>query len=822
MAEWSVNLLSDDKALLQFANYDQSLAEKIVNALKELLDRFLGYLKNTFGAKTAAYLEVSGMRDTFNSMWLQVSEAAKESTAGSISVIRYAAKDEESVHIKQAILDHLDELNTMEPVADISVPTDLSTKSKSTQYSIIEKYLKKYGKFIDRNNFGKIEINKDLISSSLGYLKTDEEYASIIASPLVLKRGIIIEDRVKRAGRDYYTLIIGAPVILNGTRGNIGIALKITKGYRFKMLRILTPNGTLFIFNKKTEDAFSDISLDKGQGRPGTSANNNVSQSSDNIKKKLSLADKETVILPNMKIDVKRVFSKDAAVREQYKREREKYEKDFDDAINKIIDSDNFAIMQVGVEGGNTQYIVAPSTREDGQWQISTVWTNSGKEGAAGVYPVGHSTVTKATVSKELRSHIGRNDVMTAEVYRTNDKTQGMKFSAADFGYNPTTRKIGVNEIGEYAMSHRPTAASHAYDLSENDYVPADIYEHPEWYSDISDPAIRESVNVLRKIYNDPEADVTIYRAAPKNEFNLGDWVTFSKKYAERDLAAYPEGRAVYSKIVKAKDVRFAGDDLNEFGYYPQKAMFDNTAKRLSTADAVRYSIPEDSEGNALTQDQIKYFEESKARDKQGRLKVVYHGTDRGGFTEFKTTRGENLEPVFFTSDVEMAQSYATGRNKGHLNMAVIDTPEKAIKYIEDNGYYAQIRAGGNTYDTFNDYHKDYPAQEYPDGPEDLSINLGMSRFNNGYITHSIKGIVPSLQAILDNSKGAPDKKGNYSGYYEGYINIRNPYRADMKGQKSFTAKDIVLKAYEDGYDGVIFENFDDYNYVIEQRPGTV
>ena len=68
MAEWSVNLLSDDKALLQFANYDQSLAEKIVNALKELLDRFLGYLKNTFGAKTAAYLEVSGMRDTFNSM----------------------------------------------------------------------------------------------------------------------------------------------------------------------------------------------------------------------------------------------------------------------------------------------------------------------------------------------------------------------------------------------------------------------------------------------------------------------------------------------------------------------------------------------------------------------------------------------------------------------------------------------------------------------------------------------------------------------------------------------------------------------------------
>ena len=44
----------------------------------------------------------------------------------------------------------------------------------------------------------------------------------------------------------------------------------------------------------------------------------------------------------------------------------------------------------------------------------------------------------------------------------------------------------------------------------------------------------------------------------------------------------------------------------------------------------------EDSEGNSLTEAQQEYFKDSKVRDENGNLLVVYHGTPNGGFTVFE------------------------------------------------------------------------------------------------------------------------------------------------------------------------------------------
>jgi hypothetical protein len=43
--------------------------------------------------------------------------------------------------------------------------------------------------------------------------------------------------------------------------------------------------------------------------------------------------------------------------------------------------------------------------------------------------------------------------------------------------------------------------------------------------------------------------------------------LSLSKKYAKQ--ASLSEGTKVHSFKVKAKDIQFAGDDINEFGYYP-------------------------------------------------------------------------------------------------------------------------------------------------------------------------------------------------------------------------------------------------------------
>lgn len=62
----------------------------------------------------------------------------------------------------------------------------------------------------------------------------------------------------------------------------------------------------------------------------------------------------------------------------------------------------------------------------------------------------------------------------------------------------------------------------------------------------------------LEKLQNNPDADVTIYRASPKNEINEGDWVTTDKIYA--NYIKKQNGGKVYSYTVKVKDLRFPKD----------------------------------------------------------------------------------------------------------------------------------------------------------------------------------------------------------------------------------------------------------------------
>lgn len=119
-----------------------------------------------------------------------------------------------------------------------------------------------------------------------------------------------------------------------------------------------------------------------------------------------------------------------------------------------------------------------------------------------------------------------------------------------------------------YGMAHRPSKTSPSYDLSKDGAIPSDVYSHPEYYANMSDKSYKESFIVIKKIKNNPDADVTIYRASPKKELNYGDWVTFSKTYAQQEAGDVGK---VYKYKVKARDVYFAGDDFNEFGYFPEK-----------------------------------------------------------------------------------------------------------------------------------------------------------------------------------------------------------------------------------------------------------
>ena len=80
-----------------------------------------------------------------------------------------------------------------------------------------------------------------------------------------------------------------------------------------------------------------------------------------------------------------------------------------------------------------------------------------------------------------------------------------------------------------------------------------------------------KSFEVLKKIKGNPNAEVTIYRATTGDSINDGDWITLSQEYADihNKHSLQSKGKILKMKV-KASEIRFAGDDIREFGYFAE------------------------------------------------------------------------------------------------------------------------------------------------------------------------------------------------------------------------------------------------------------
>ena len=240
----------------------------------------------------------------------------------------------------------------------------------------------------------------------------------------------------------------------------------------------------------------------------------------------------------------------------------------------------------------------------------------------------------------------------------------------------------------------------------------------------------------------------------------------------------------------------------------------------------------EDSKGRTLTKAQQRYFAKSKARDKYGRLLVLYHGSAKGGFMIFDPKASDDKISLFLTDSIHTAESYsgsreaidtkkkypklfralegdrkAAGTKQGLYalyanleNPLIIDAKGKNWNQlvadpnakVEDvnvkmSGYYNDlsmtITIGGQTYtDSFNNI--------------DDAIDFVNRRLNKAEASR-IKGVL-----INAESNG-------------GFINYNKEFAWDnAKGQRIpyQNTRDIAQIAYEQGYDGVIFKNITDYS----------
>jgi hypothetical protein len=202
--------------------------------------------------------------------------------------------------------------------------------------------------------------------------------------------------------------------------------------------------------------------------------------------------------------------------------------------------------------------------------------------GTAGTAMLGGGVAAKPAGS------LGANTVRTkAEELRRQANIQR-------FGYDPNeTPEVDTS----YRGSHQPVGPQDENPIRLDDVTksitgedagyPEDFYssqgmrlyaQPPSFPGDEYGLANQQSYQAIQAVRGNPDAEVTIYRGVPNSDdittINPGDFVTLSPKYAELHAASGygPRGEdagKVISQRVKVRDVYFAGDDVNEFGYFP-------------------------------------------------------------------------------------------------------------------------------------------------------------------------------------------------------------------------------------------------------------
>lgn len=97
--------------------------------------------------------------------------------------------------------------------------------------------------------------------------------------------------------------------------------------------------------------------------------------------------------------------------------------------------------------------------------------------------------------------------------------------------------------------------------------------------------------------------------------------------------------------------------------------------REQSNIDKFRYS-DRDSDGNTLTKAQQSYFAESKVRDENGNLKVMYHGTPNATFTKFRSG-------TYFTEHKWYADRYQNRSASSLSYKKTADNPDTYAVYLD-------------------------------------------------------------------------------------------------------------------------------------------
>ena len=242
--------------------------------------------------------------------------------------------------------------------------------------------------------------------------------------------------------------------------------------------------------------------------------------------------------------------------------------------------------------------------------------------------------------------------------------------------------------------------------------------------------------------------DNVYYIDIPTNEIknSIIDEDSNSETYGDRNL--------IYEND---KPVGINGKSGKEYMLYTDHDNYGNLQY-----NKVENISTKDNQGRKLSKEQQKYFKDSKARNENGELETVYHGSNKAGFTEF------NRNFNYFTNNKDMAQSYTRGNEMVDTRkLESISDAKSWLKGITDEAYIEKT----SVYDEYGEKILSYDSEE-----------------------ELLRNLKKDIQKEIGDTEAG--------GIYEGYVNIENPVIVNANGDKWSMI----------GIDGISINGIDDIN----------
>lgn len=208
-----------------------------------------------------------------------------------------------------------------------------------------------------------------------------------------------------------------------------------------------------------------------------------------------------------------------------------------------------------------------------------------------------------------------------------------------------------------------------------------------------------------------------------------------------------------YQKGFTKDELKAYLEDALGDGFTVEKTnMFGAVSVVVTKNGNTKYSLS-DSDGKQLTKEQSEYFKDSKMRDENGNLKVMYHGSQDAGFHEFDSLFSDDNASFFFVDRNDVAASYS-GSSETYT--------ARTFRTAEDfNKFFAEI--GQNEYEVKEEMYGDHKwFVLYEDGSEVASSETAKMLYDE-----------------FRDWSGLGEGQANY----KVYLNLTNPLVVDAEGR---------------------------------------